>query len=278
MWYAEIKNILNKHDQSNFRTQEMCNEVVHTMPKVICSISDCFKTQDMCKKVVQKDQGMLKYVPDLYRVGLVCSYGPLDLRFAHKTIEIFLQEHIKMLKFGQKGVTTKDFYGQRQITAIFTIDVNKVVISDEVPCNNGKDCHYIVGYQADGVLIPLFIKTPKDIFSYGVSQYDKNSAYTISFNVSEEEAWKTQYKKIWNMVESQLLDKLATESIKREGRNVNGKWKTWKERIKINFHSQDVPYNMHCNATAVLKIDSVYRQSKNYHPQVYIEECKYTDV
>ena len=100
----------------------------------------------------------------------------------------------------------------------------------------------------------------------------------MSFNVSEEEAWKTQYKKIWNMVESQLLDKLATESIKREGRNVNGKWKTWKERIKINFHSQDVPYNMHCNATAVLKIDSVYRQSKNYHPQVYIEECKYTDV
>ena len=100
----------------------------------------------------------------------------------------------------------------------------------------------------------------------------------MSFNVSEEEAWKTQYKKIWNMVESQLLDKLATESIKREGRNVNGKWKTWKERIKINFHSQDAPYNMHCNATAVLKIDSVYKQGKNYHPQVYVEECKYTDA
>ena len=55
-----------------------------------------------------------------------------------------------MLKLGEKEVTTKDFYEQRQITDIFRIDVNRVVISDKVPCNNGKDCRYIVGYQVDG--------------------------------------------------------------------------------------------------------------------------------
>ena len=183
-----------------------------------------------------------------------------------------------MLKFGQKEVTTKEFYGQRQISNTFTIDVNKVVVSDKVSCNNGKDCRYIVGSQVDGVAIPLFIKTPKNIFSYGVSQYDKNSAYTMSFNVSEEKEWVSQYKKIWNEVESQLFEKMATEPIKREGSYVNGKLKTWKERIKTNFHGQDVPYDMYCNATAVLKIDSVYKQGKNYHPQVYVEECKYTDA
>ena len=68
-----------------------------------------------------------------------------------------------MLKFGQKEVTTKDFYRQTQITDLFTIDVNKVMVSDKVPCNNGKDCRYMVGYQADGELIPLFIKALKDI-------------------------------------------------------------------------------------------------------------------
>ena len=183
-----------------------------------------------------------------------------------------------MLKFSQKEVTTKDFYGQRQITDIFTIDVNKLVISDKVPCNNGKDCRYIVSYQVDWVLIPLFIKTPKNIFSYGVSQYDKNSAYTMSFNVSEEKEWVSQYKKIWNEVESQLFEKLATEPIKGEGKYVHGKLKTWKECIKTNFHGQDVPYDMYCNATTVLKIDSVYKQGKNYHPQAYAEECKYTDA
>ena len=65
-----------------------------------------------------------------------------------------------MLKFGQKEVTTKDFYGQRQITDTFTMNVNKLVIPEKVPCNNGKDCRYIVGYQVDEALVPLFIKTP----------------------------------------------------------------------------------------------------------------------
>ena len=55
-----------------------------------------------------------------------------------------------MLKFGRKEVTTKDFWGQKQITDLFTIDINKVVVSDKVPCNNGKDYRYIVGYQVDG--------------------------------------------------------------------------------------------------------------------------------
>ena len=90
-----------------------------------------------------------------------------------------------MLKFVQREVATKDFYGQRKITDIFPIDINKVVISDKVLCNNGKDCRYIVGYRADEVTVPLFIKTPQNIFSYGVSQYDKNSAYAMSFNFSE---------------------------------------------------------------------------------------------
>ena len=122
-----------------------------------------------------------------------------------------------MLKFGQKQVTTKDFYGQRQITDILTIDLNKVVVSDKVSCNNGKDsCYicYITGYQVDGRLVLLFIKTAKNVFSYGVSQYDKNSPYTMSFNVSEEKEWVSQYKKIWNGVDLQLFEKMATGPIK----------------------------------------------------------------
>ena len=131
-----------------------------------------------------------------------------------------------MLKFGQKEVASKDFCGKREIIYIFTIDVNKLVIFDKVPCNNGKDCRYIVGYQVDGVLIPVFIKTPKNIFSYGISQYDKNSAYTMLFNVSKEKEWMSQYKKIWNEVGSQLFEKLETEPIKGGGRCVYGKLKT----------------------------------------------------
>ena len=142
--------------------------------------------------------------------------------------------------------------------------------------NNGKDCRYIVGYQDDETLIPLFIKTPKNVFSHGVPQYHKNSTYTMSFNVSEEKEWVLQYRNIWNEVQSQLFEKLATKPIK--GKYVGGTLKAWKESIKTNFHCQDVPYNMYCNATAVLKIDSVYKQGKNYHPQICAEECKYNNT
>ena len=50
---------------------------------------------------------------------------------------------------------------------------------------------------------------------------------------------------------------------------VHGKLKMWKERIKTNFYGQDVPYDMN---------DSVYKQVKNYYPQVYVEACKYADA
>ena len=154
-----------------------------------------------------------------------------------------------------------------------------MVLSDKVPYNNGKDWRYIVGYQVDGkIIMPLFIKTPKNIFSYGVSQDDRNSAYTMLFDVSEAPQWVFQYRNIWNDAESKLFEKLTTEPIKGEGKYMHGKLTTWKESIKTNFYGQDVPYDMYCNATVVLKIDSVYKQSKNYHPQVYVEECKYTDA
>ena len=125
---------------------------------------------------------------------------------------------------------------------------------------------------------PLFIKTPKNIFSYGVTQYDENSVHTMSFNISKTRRWVLQYRNIWDEVEPQLFEKLTTEPIKGEGKYMHGKLKMWKKRIKTNFHGQDVPYDMYCNVTAVLKIDSVDKQSKNYNPQVYVKECKHTDV
>ena len=66
-----------------------------------------------------------------------------------------------MFKSGQKGVTVKDFYRQKQITDIFTINVNKVAVSDKVPCSNGKVCCNIVGYRVDGARTPLLIKMLK---------------------------------------------------------------------------------------------------------------------
>ena len=44
------------------------------------------------------------------------------------------------VEIGSERGYNKNLYGQRQITDIFTIDVNNLVVSDKTPCNNGKDC------------------------------------------------------------------------------------------------------------------------------------------
>ena len=96
-----------------------------------------------------------------------------------------------------------------------------------MPCSNRKDWRCIAGYQVDGkAIIPLFIKTPKNIFSYDVAQYDKSSSYTMSFNVSEAPEWLLWYRSIWNEVVSKLFEKLTTEPIKGEGKYMLGKLKT----------------------------------------------------
>ena len=47
------------------------------------------------------------------------------------------------------------------------------------------------------------------------------------------------------------------------------KLKTWKERLRQIFILKRF---------CTTKVPSVYKEDKNYHPQVYVEECKYTDT
>ena len=179
-------------------------------------------------------------------------------------------------KFGQVTIASKDFYKQKQVTDIFTLESSKVVVSDKVSCNNGKDWKYMIGYHSKNTIIPLLVKTPKNAFSYGVTQYDKNAAYTMSFNVGDEEnmGWLDRYQGIWKEVESQLFESLSKEPV-QDDKYLRSKLKTWKEKIKTNFHGKEVPHDTYCTATGVLTISSVYQQGKNYYPQVYLEECKY---
>lgn len=69
------------------------------------------------------------------------------------------------------------------------------------------------------------------------------------------------HQNISNEVGFELFKKLTTDPIRGKD-----KMKTCKQLIKTNFYGQDIPYDVQCNVTAVLKV--VCRQGKNYHPQV----------
>ena len=95
--------------------------------------------------------------------------------------------------------------------------MNKVEVSKKVPCNNEKYHRYVIGYKVnEETIIPLFIKTLKNIFSYGVSQYDKNSACKMTFNVSKEKEWSSRYKTIWNEVEFTAICKISNRNNKTQ--------------------------------------------------------------
>lgn len=46
----------------------------------------------------------------------------------------------------------------------------------------------------------------------------------------------------------------------------------------MNLHGQEVLYDLYCTTTAVLKVDSGNKPSKNDHPEVNVKDCKCTDA
>ena len=173
-------------------------------------------------------------------------------------------------KFGQVTISSKEFY-EAVVIDIKTLNIANIVVSDPITDNkNGK--RYIIGYNIDGKIVALRIKTPKNIYSYGVSKW------CMSFNLEAHDEWLENYKKIWEAVEAQLFQCLTTEVVSK-GRYINPKLNMYGDKIAVKYHDgKEVPYDKHCEATGLLRIASVYNRGINYWPQVYLDECKYEEV
>ena len=192
---------------------------------------------------------------------------------------------INMYKFGQISISSKDFNREYQVQKY--VDLEKIRVSEGVVANR-CDTRYIVGYEVKpGVIVPLYIKTPKDCFSSGVSRYNDSSPWKMGFNVRENEAWVQQYEGIfWRVCEIlhapgcggfELGGTLTGEPLNNG--YVNAKLLTWDGQIQTGFQgtSQNPEEIGTCHATGILKIASVYRQGSNYHLQVFLKECKYQE-
>ena len=181
-----------------------------------------------------------------------------------------------MYKFGQIEIVSKEFNSVYQITN--DVDCEKIRISEGVVANK-HDTRYTIGYEVEpGKVVPLYIKTPKDCISSGVTQYNESSPWKMGFNVGEDEAWMRQYEAIWKKVEELLGEGLRGEPLSN-GKYVNPKLITWDGEIRTGFRgTSPKPEGIgSCCATGVLKIGGVYRQGSNYHLQVFLKECKYRE-
>ena len=180
-----------------------------------------------------------------------------------------------MYKFGEISILSKDFNREYQVQK--AIDLEKIRISKGVVANR-CDTRYIIGYETEpGVIVPLHIKTPKDLFSSGVSRYNESSPWKMSFNLREDEVWMEQYAAIWGTIEELLGQNLMGNPLCDFW--LNAKLITWDGQIRTGFQGtcpnpEDIGF---CNATGILKIGSVYRQGSNCYLQVFLKECRYRE-
>ena len=161
-------------------------------------------------------------------------------------------------KFGQVTISSKEFY-EAVVIDIKTLNIDNIVVSDHILDNkNGK--RYIIGYNVACKIVALRIKTPKNIYSYGVSKYTESSKWCMSFNLEAHDEWIEKYKKIWEAVEAQLFQCLTTEVVSK-GKYINPKLNMYGDKIAVKYHDgKEVPYDKHCEATGLLRIASVYNQ------------------
>ena len=181
-----------------------------------------------------------------------------------------------MYKFGQIQILSKDFNSEYKVAE--HVDLDKIRVSKGVEANK-HDTRYIIGYETEpGKIVPLYIMTPNNCSSSGVSRYNEASAWKMGFNVSEDKAWVQVYQAIFSKIEELLDQKLEGEPL-NNGKYINPKLITWDDEIRTIFNGNliDKPKSIgSCNAIGVLKIGSVYRKGSNYHLQVFLKECKYT--
>ena len=176
-----------------------------------------------------------------------------------------------MYKFGQVQILSKDFNTEYKVAE--HVDLEKIRISEGVVANK-HDTRYTIGYETEqGKIVPLYMKTPKDCVSSGVSRYNESSPWKMGFNVGEDEVWIRQYEAISKKVEELLGQKLEGEMLKNG--YINPKLITWDGEIRTKFKGGKPETIGSCFATGILKLGSVYRKGSNYYLQVFLKECKF---
>ena len=84
-----------------------------------------------------------------------------------------------------------------------------------------------------------------------------------------------KYNEIWNKIKNKLKIKFHSMPVYDET-YIKTNLRESNDVIKTKFLGDEVPKeNMHYTCIACITIDSVMRMEKKYHPQVYLEECKY---
>ena len=172
-------------------------------------------------------------------------------------------------KFGNIEIKKQKFHENKRPFSIKNIEINKIVVSNKVSLGKKSFKHFI-GYKDAKNVRPLCIFLPKMI-AYR-REFDKTK-YN-SFLINDNELLE-KYNEICEKVKNIIKKEFDGEAVYNE-KYLKAKIKSYNGKINTNFHNNKIPKkNPKFICLSVSLIDSVFRKSKSYYPQVLFEECKY---
>ena len=133
----------------------------------------------------------------------------------------------KNVNFGGKEIKSE----KEKAIKIDDIDVNKILVSKEEPYGTKNSFKYIIGYNDNNVIRPLYMKLPQ-IIGY-VRKFQGNT--TMPFKINDRKLLK-KYNQIWKKVEKLLKINFNSEPIYGDNdKYIKTKIKIYGGSVNTNF-------------------------------------------
>ena len=137
---------------------------------------------------------------------------------------------------------------------------------------------YFIGYNDNNIIRPLYLFISQ-MPGY-INKFDKNEI-TMSLMIKDIQLLK-KYNKIWKAIEKLMKIDFNTKTTygDDDDKYIKTRIKTYKDSITTNFYNKNgskkipeekVPHK----CLSIIILDSVIYAYEKYHPQTFLEECKY---
>ena len=145
-------------------------------------------------------------------------------------------------------------------------------VSNKVKNNEASE--YFIGYLDDtSSVVPLCTISPQ--MSGYIKYFENGSSKNMSSKIENDDIY-VKYNQIWDKIKELFGVKFYSEPI-YDDKYIKTKAKTFSNVINTLFSGDEIPKErIEYACIACISIDSVLKVDKSkYHPQVYLEQCKY---
>ena len=189
------------------------------------------------------------------------------------------------IKFNDKKIKKSDFYKNKKIFNISDIDINNILVSKKEKYGKYDSFQHFIGYNDNNVIKPLYLELPQMtgyINKFNENKNKNKNTITMSLKVKDKNLFKN-YNKTWQKIEELIGIKFNTKSTYGgEEKYTKTKTKTYENNITTNFYnkkgSKKVPKEkIPHKCLSIIILDSILYAYEKYHPQIFLEECKYAE-